>query len=412
MVFPSAHVRRVWPALLLGLVVAIGLTACTVGQAGSATAGSVSAPDSGSASGRTSAPASASASASASAPAPGTMSDRSVPLSAAGDWTSADVQPGPAGIVSPAGDLVATPADGRICFAPILAGEATCVELAPADRPSFGLFSPDGAWLLVLAGPDEHSRAAYVIPVTGGVTHVIGPTGIDDLATTPPPHWDLATAAWTVDSSAVLLAPRTDQLDAALLAADLGSKRIGEVGQLFGEMTNADLRIRASAVGVAMSSDGPSSGQFLWWLGAGTKVLYRLARNESSGGSVYLVAADPRGQSVLSCPRAADGTLGAITVTSVQSPQTVSAELLSDSKSCGGAAFSPDGSQLAVTAMLDGRSSLVVLNVASGRRVLTTALPGAQPAVPASVTWWDDVIVVSDAGGDQVTPSSVIVRLR
>lgn len=400
MVFPSSRRPR-WPAVLLGLLVATGLTACTAGQAGSPTAGSRSVP----ATVPVSVPVSVSGSAS------GSMSDRSVPLTAAGDPTTADVQLGPAGIISPTGDLVATAADGQICLAPIPAGDPTCVDLAEGDRPAVGLFSPDGASLLVLAGPDEHARAVYVVPVTGAPVRVVGPTGVDDLATGPPPRWDLGAAAWTVDGSTVLLAPRTDHLEASLLAADLGSKRVVDVGQVFGEMTTADLRIRASTVGVALSSNGPSSGQFLWWLGAGTKILYRLARTDQNGGSVYLVAADPRGQWVLSCPRAADGTLGAIAVTSVQSLQNVSVGLLPDSTSCGGAAFSADGRQLAVTVMLDGHYSLVVLDVASGRRVLTAALPVAEPAAPASVTWLDDVIVVADVSEGQATPS-LIVRLR
>ncbi len=377
--------------LFLLVILAPTLVACTVAEAGSATTGS------------------GSVSAGVSAPASIAPSGGSVAL-VPGQWTSADVRAGPAGIVSPTGDLVARPTDGRVCFLPVTdGGDGTCAALADDDRPSLARFSDDGTSLLVLAGPDEHSRTPYVIATADGSVRVIGPTGVDDLAAGSPPRWDLATAEWVVGGTGILLVPRSDQLDAPILGVSLSSERVFEVGEMPGDMTTANPTIRASALGVAIAADGATAGGFLWWLADGAANATRIARAAEEGGSIHLSAVDPYGRYVVACPRAPDGRLGATSISSVENNASV--RLLSGTESCGGAVFDATGNRLALTVTVDGTYSLIVTAYLVGRRMLTVPLPVAEPSRPPYVTWLNDVVVISDVSGDWATPS-LIVRLR
>lgn len=406
MVFDVRRVR-----LFLLVILAPALVACTVVEAGSATTGSVSM----SAAASTVASAAASASASTAAPtaaptaASVAASDRSVAV-APDEWTSADVRAGPAGIVSPTGDLVALPADGRVCFVPVIesGGDGTCAALADGDSPSFAQFSNDGASLLLLAGPDEHSRTVYVITTADGAVRVIGPTGVDDLGAGPPPRWDLATAEWVVGGRGILLVPRSDQMDAPILGVSLTSQRVFEVGELAGDMTTANLTIRASAVGVAIAADGGTARGYLWWLADGTTIMSRILRSEP-GGSIHVSAIDPRGRYVAVCSRRSDGRLGPTEVAVVE--VTMSVRLLAESDSCAGATFSANGGQLAMTVSLDGGYSLLLFDIGTSRRVLTVPLPVTEPSTPPYLTWLGDVVVISDVSGEWATPT-LIVRLR
>lgn len=378
--------------LLFLVILAPALVACTVAEAGSATTGSrsvsagVSAPESIAPSGR---------------------SGALVP----GQWTAADIRAGPAGIVSPTGDLVAQPTDGRVCFVPVVdgGGDGTCAALADGDRPSWARFSDDGASLLVLAGPDENSRTLYVIATADGSVRVIGPTGVDDLAAGPPPRWDLATAEWVVGGKGILLVPRSDHMDAPILGVSLTSERVFEVGEMPGDLTTANTTIRASADGVAIAADGGTARGFLWWLADGAANATRISRTAEEGGSIHLSAVDPYGRYVVGCSRGPDGRLGASSIASVENMSSV--RLLSGTESCGGAVFDGTGNRLALTVTVDGAYSLVISAYLVGHRMLTVPLPVTEPSKPPDVTWLNDVVVISDVSGDWATPS-LIVRLR
>ena len=158
----------------------------------------------------------------------------------ADEW-SAVVETGPAGIPSPTGDLSAQISADRVCFVPV-SGAKSCGDLASGVTPTFAAFSPDGAHLLVVAGP-ANSAAAYVFDPTDASVRVLGPEGVLDFAAgSTPPGWDLSSAVWDVDGSSVLLVPRTTQASGPVLDFDLASGAVSESIKLDEALANADFR--------------------------------------------------------------------------------------------------------------------------------------------------------------------------
>lgn len=399
--------------LLLLLAACSGARAGTARAAGEAPVGSVTQAPS------ASRPSSASASASASTPAPtatATPSSRAAPTeSAAPDYSLAVVRFGPEGIPSPAGDRTVRLDGRRACFAPIdeLAdapadAQEVCATLPPGDVTSFAAFSPDGSSLLVVAGPDAQHDAVYIIDSASADVRVIGQDGT--VAPSVDPHrWDLSSASWAVDGSGVVLVPHTDGVDGPVVTADPRTGRLTEVGRLTADLANGTPSIWSTGRGLALvGSSGPDPAT-LWWLPAGRTAPVEIGRFPEAGGSLHLVAADPPGRIVLVCPRAADGRLGGLVAIVVDTGQT--SRVLKDTASCGGAVFSPDGSRAVLTAGLPGGYSLLVVDVMSGRRVLTVPLPVAEPATPPYLTWKGDTVVALDTGGEWPTPS-LIIALR
>lgn len=399
--------------LLLLLAACSGARAGTARAAGEAPVGSVTQAPS------ASRPSSASASASASTPAPtatATPSSRAAPTeSAAPDYSFAVVRFGPEGIPSPAGDRTVRLDGRRACFAAIdepadapADAQEVCASLPPGDVTSFAAFSPDGSFLLIVAGPDAQHDAVYIIDSASADVRVIGQDGTV-APSVDPPRWDLSSASWAVDGSGVMLVPHTDGVDGPVVTADPRTGRLTEVGRLTADLANGTPSIWSTGRGLALvGSSGPDPAT-LWWLPAGRTAPVEIGRFPEAGGSLDLVAADPPGRIVLVCPRAADGRLGGLVAIVVDTGQT--SRVLKDTASCGGAVFSPDGSRAVLTAGLPGGYSLLVVDVMSGRRVLTVPLPVAEPATPPYLTWKGDTVVALDTGGGWPTPS-LIIALR
>lgn len=415
-----------WVLLLLLLAACAGTRAGTARIAAPVSpVGSVAIPPTGpsavtasqSASVSDSASASASASASDSTqPTVPALSSRAAPTeSTAPDYSFAVVRFGPEGIPSPAGDRTVRLDGQRACFAPIdepaggpAGAQEACADLPAGDVTLFTAFSPDGSSLLVVAGPDPHHVSVHVIDSDTGQARVIGRDQI--LASSAdPPRWDLSSASWAVDGSGVVLVPRTDAADGPVVLADHRTGRLTEVGRLPADLANGTPSIWSTDRGLALvGSSGPDPAA-LWWLPAGRVEPVEIGRFPEAGGSLHLAAADPPGRIVLVCPRAADGRLGGLVAIGVDSGET--SRVLKDTASCGGAAFSADGSRAVLTAALPGGYSMLVVDVLSGRRVLTVPLPVAEPVTPPYLTWIDDTVVALDTSGGWPTPS-LIVALR
>lgn len=411
--------------LLLLLAACSGARAGTARIAGGAPAGSVTAAPSASGSAPAPAPAPASAPASepASEPAPtaaATPSSRAAPTESTApnysfDYSFAVVRFGPEGIPSPAGDRTVRLDGQRACFAPMdepvdapADAQEVCASLPAGNVTSFAAFSPDGSSLLVVAGPDAQHDAVYVIDSASAEVRVIGQDG-SVAPSADPPRWDLSSASWAVDGSGVVLVPHTDGADGPVVTADPRTGRLTEVGRLPADLANGTPSIWSTGRGLALvGSSGPDPAT-LWWLPAGRTAPVEIGRFPEAGGSLHLAAADPPGRIVLVCPRAADGRLGGLVAIVVETGQT--SRVLKDTASCGGAVFSPDGSRAVLTAALPGGYSLLVVDVMSGRRVLTVPLPVAEPATPPYLTWKGDTVVALDTGGGWPTPS-LIIALR
>lgn len=325
----------------------------------------------------------------------------------AGDW-SAVVETGPAGIPSPTGELSAQISEGRVCFVRV-AGDQSCGALAPGVTPTFAAFSPDGAHLLVVAGP-VNSAAAYVFDPSDASVRVLGPDGVLDwTAGATPPGWDLSSAVWGVDGSSVLLVPRTTLADGPVLAFDLASGAVSQPITLDAALANSSPSLWTSDTGIAVIANRGDQVSTLWWGDFRTGAVNDIGAFKEPGGSLVLSAADPLGRSVLVCPRKADGRLGATSVVTVEGRQ--GGKLLDDSLSCAGSVFSADGKYLALTAQVDGSYRLLVVETSTGSRVFSVPLPVSEPTTPPYLTWAADVVVASDVSGNWPI-SSVLVRLQ
>ena len=332
--------------------------------------------------------------------------------SAASSFSFAQVKFGPPGVPSPTGEVTFRLDIGLICFVPVdaplgaLAGDVgVCAGLPDGEKPRFAVFSPDGASLLVVAGPDEHHGAVYVLDSRTAQMRVIGPGG----AVAPsadPPRWDLSSVSWSVDGRSVLLVPRTAGTDGAVLAADALTGRVTEVGRLPADLANGSPNIWSTGRGLALVASAGPDPSSLWWLAADAATPIHLGRFQDAGGSLQLVAADPPGRLIMVCPRDADGRVGEIVAIAVDSGK--STRVLNDSPSCAGAVFSPDGSVVALTATVAGGYSLVMVEVTSGRRLLTVPLPVPEPASSPYLTWKDDTVIAFDATGEWPAPSLII----
>jgi len=324
---------------------------------------------------------------------------------ASGAWSFAHIEFGSEGIPSPTGDLTAQPAGNRVCFQP----GSRCAELADQDRPAFAVYSPDGKQLLIAAGPDGSAdRSIYVLDTDDASVRVIGPDGVADASTGEPPRWDLSSVAWSVDGSSVVIVPHTEADTGAVLSADLATGAVTGIVRLPADLANASPSIWPTRNGIALIVNSGQDRQTLWWQYPGDTAPADIARFQQDGGSLHLSAADPLGRVVLTCPRTADGRLGATIAVGVDSRRANPA--LNDSVSCAGAVFSADGRFAALTAQLAGTYSLVIMEVLTNRRVLTVPLPVPEPSQPPFLTWFDDVVVAADVSGEWSAPS-LIMRL-
>lgn len=406
----SSHRGRA--ALLpVGLLLLL-LAACSGARAGTAriaaeapAVGSVTVP----ATGRSSATAAESMSGS------GPTSRASPTDSAAPPFSAARLRYGPPGVPSPTGEVILRLDGDLICFVPAdagvgaLAGEVgTCASLADGEELRFAAFSPDGGSLLYVAGPDEHHTAVYVIDSATAQVRVIGPDTVEAPSATPP-RWDPSGVTWSADGSRVLLVLRTDTADAAVVAADPRAGGVTELGRLPADLANGSPSLRSTGQGLAVvAGTGPERGS-LWWLPVDRTTPVDLGRFADAGGSLHLITADPQGRIVMVCARDAAGGLGEVVAVAVASGQVRRA--LSDSPSCAGAAFSPDGSVAAMAATVAGGYALLLVDVVSGARRLTVPLPVPEPDSPPFLTWTGSTIVALDATGRWLTPS-VIIELR
>lgn len=320
----------------------------------------------------------------------------------------AHVRFGPPGVPSPTGEIVAQLDRDRVCFVPVAAadpGAGTCAALAAGDRPQFASFAPDGSSLLVVGRSDEDGNAVYVIDAETAAVRVVGPDGVA-AAPPDPPRWDLSSASWSVDGSALVLVPHTGAADGPALSVGLSSGRPTEIGRLTSDLANGRPSVWATRSGVALVNNEGSDRQTLWWLPADATTPTDIGRFEAAGGSLYLAAADPHGTLVLVCPRAAGGRLGP--TVAVGTGSGTSARVLTDSASCAGAVFSPDGSRVALAATVGGSYSLIVVRVHTGDRLLTVPLPVAEPATPPYLTWHGDTVVAVDGSGTWSLPSLIV----
>jgi len=360
-----------------------------------ATTGSASSPDAARASPAAASPTAASAAgASPAADAP------------SGGWTTATIETGGGGFPSPTGELTAVVRGGQVCFE-ARTGGGPCGALAPGDEPVFVVFSPDGRRLLVVAGPDERTRAVYVLDTEDAAVRVIGPAGITD-AVAAPARWDLSSVAWSVDGSAAILVPRTDGDTGPVLSADLGTGSVTEAFRLPADLANGRPSIWPTREGTAVVGHVGGDRQTVWWADTAGGVR-SIGRFDEAGGSLTLTAADPLGRTVMVCPRRSDGRLGATVGIAVRTGE--SARILTDSGSCAGAVFSADGQYAAMTATVDAGYTLIIVDLLAARRVLTVPLPAAEPLAPPYLTWFGNTVVISDSSGEWRT-SSLVVRLR
>lgn len=259
-----------------------------------------------------------------------------------------------------------------------------------------------------MAGPDEHHTAVYVIDSATAQVRVIGPDTVEAPSATPP-RWDPSGVTWSADGSRVLLVLRTDTADAAVVAADPRAGGVTELGRLPADLANGSPSLRSTGQGLAVvAGTGPERGS-LWWLPVDRTTPVDLGRFADAGGSLHLITADPQGRIVMVCARDAAGGLGEVVAVAVASGQVRRA--LSDSPSCAGAAFSPDGSVAAMAATVAGGYALLLVDIVSGARRLTVPLPVPEPDSPPFLTWTGSTIVALDATGRWLTPS-VIIELR
>lgn len=379
-------VRR-WSLVLLALLLPV-TAACTSAMAGVAQIGS-SAPASG--------------------PVPSPTVRSAPATSVSPSWTSAEVTIGPTGLTSPTGELAAQVEGSQVCLVSTGGATVSCVDLADGDRPARLRFSPDGRYLLVVAGPDERTNTAYLLDSAGGAARVIGPTGIQDLTTGTPARVDTTGETWAVDGTGVLLVPRSEDQLSPILAADLTSGRVRAVAELLGVMTGWQPDIRLTRNGAAFTFNAGPDRRTLWWLSPRATSITNIALFPEEGGAQHLIAADPSGAVVVLCAQSADGHLRPTEAIGVESRATI--RVLPDSDSCAGAAFSADGSQIALMATVAGSYSLIVIDVASDRRLLTAPLPVAEPSRPPELAWFQDVVVATDVTGEWATPS-LVARLR
>ncbi len=328
--------------------------------------------------------------------------------SAPGGWTFAHITFGQAGIPSPTGRSTAQLAGGRVCFRPVdAAGAPPCGDLAAGDLPAFAAFSPDGRLLLVVAGPDgSPARAIYVVDSDTGTVRVVGPDAVADLRDGEPARWGLSSVAWSSDGSSVVIVPHADGDLGRVLSADLTQRSVTQIASLPADLANGRPSLWTTRNGMALVNNGGADKQTLWWLDWGSGSVESIGRFPDDSGSLVLSAVDASGRVALTCPRKADGQLGATVGIVVDTRQP--ARVLGDSRSCAGAAFSADGRYLALTAQLPTGYSLIVMEVDSGRRVLTVPLPVPEPSVPPYLTWLDDVVVAADVSGQWSAPSLVM----
>ena len=311
-------------------------------------------------------------------------------------------------MVSPTGGLTAQLIGDRVCFAPS-GGIGSCAALSPGDTPTFAQFSPDGEYLLVVAG-QKPAMGAYVLATADASVRVLGPDGLQDFTTgSAPPRWNLSSAAWGASGSSVLLLPMTDLSAGELIEFDLTSGAVGSPVELPAELANSSPSLLATAGGIAIVPSIGALRHTLWWADPAAGAVRKLTEVAEPDASLVLSAVDPTGAIVLVCPRSAAGFLSATVGVVVDDSRT--SPLLKNSDSCAGAVFSADGRYLATTAEVDGDYLLTIVDRSSGEAVLVSSLQfTAAPKVPPLLAWSGDVIVATDLTGSTSTPT-VQVRL-
>lgn len=179
-------------------------------------------------------------------------------------WTAA-VETGPAqGILSPTGDLTATLVAGSVCFAPA-GGVGGCGSLAAGAPPTFAAFSPVGSHLLVVAGTPG-ALGAYLFDVADAAVRVLGPAGVQEFPPgSTPPLWDLSTAAWNADGSALFLVPMTVESTGPILEFNLASGVVTESMRLDALLANSSPSIWTTSAGIALVAGAGDQRNILWW---------------------------------------------------------------------------------------------------------------------------------------------------
>ena len=279
----------------------------------------------------------------------------------------------------------------------------------PGSDAIFAVFSPDGQKLLVVTGP-AWLATVYVFDPTDASNRVLGPQGAEvGSVDQVPATWDLSTAAWSADGSSVLLVPRTQEATGAVLSIDPASGAISRLVELDASLANASPSLWSTRTGLVIAPTVGDAVHTAWWVDLRSGRTRNLIGLAGEAESLMLSSADPLGRTVLICPRRADGLLGATIAVAV--PQVDNHQLLKESMSCAGSVFSEDGAQFALTVEIDGTYLLMLIDVASGKRLLTVPLTVPTPSNPPFLTWRGDVVVATDGSGDWPVPF-VVVRLQ
>jgi len=328
-----------------------------------------------------------------------------VPTRAPGWTAEVELRGRPGEIPSPTGDLVAVIDGGSVCLRAGTDPTPRCVlRLAAGVTPRFMVFSPTGAHLLVVAGVASRAEV-YLVDAGSGAVRVIGRQGFEPGAS----RWDLSSAVWDVEGTAVLLVPRTTAASGPVIAVPVAGGTASELLRLPAELANSSPSLWTTATGLAVVPNSGESRNILWWADFHTKQVEQIGRYGDPGGSLLLGSADPLGRSVVVCPRRADGRLGAAVGISVLYRE--SARLLPDARTCAASVFSADGRYLAVAAQLSRGYTLAVVEPSTGVTLLTVPLPVTMPSVPPYLTWAGDVIIASAVTGGWPV-GSVVVRIR
>ena len=176
-----------------------------------------------------------------------------------------------------------------------------CGALAPGDEPVFMVFSPDGGRLLLVAGPDEQARAAYVLDTDDGEVRAIGPSGITDGAAAPA-RWHLSSVAWSSDGSAVVLVPHTDGDTGPVLSADLAAATVTEIFRLPADLANGRPSIWPTREGTAVVGNTGADVRTVWWADRAGGELRSIGRFDQDGRIADVGGGRPAGPQCVGLP--------------------------------------------------------------------------------------------------------------